>query len=87
MSPQWAAKGGHSTLGMTGPLDLVTGVFLRLIWPKNSIKALSKTLIWPEKFFGPILGFRVNQILEPEAKQKLFWALYTTLASQNSLKR
>ena len=49
--PQWAAKGGHAILGMTGPLDHVKGVFLWVIWPKNSIKTTSKTLQWPEKKF------------------------------------
>ena len=46
---QWATKGGHAILGMTGLLDLVKGVFLWVIWPKNSIKTTSKTLQWPEE--------------------------------------
>ena len=56
---QWARKGGHSTLAMIGPLNLVTGVFLRIIWPKNEIKAVSKALKQQENYF--LAYFRLSR--------------------------
>ena len=52
-------EGDQDTLGMSGTLDLVTGMFPSLICSKNSIKAFFKTLTW--------------QILQPEAKQKNYF--------------
>ena len=48
---QWAKKGGHDSLGVVGPLDLITEVFLRVVWPKNDIKMVCKTLKHQENIF------------------------------------